>query len=562
MLSPTLFYALVVGVVIAIFAIYLPALNFQFVLDDHHFVNDPRIQSSGHLWDYFTNYVWAQVSGGPASFYRPLFAVWLRINFIFNGMSSWGWHLLSIVKHAVAAALLAVLVYKLLHDRVAALIAGALFALHPAQTESVAWIAVPDPLMSSAVLGCLLCYLVYVERSNAALQDSSEKSKKKSRREAQARSATATVWWFIASVACCLAALFTKETAIVLPVAIFVVAFAFPRGALPLKKVDEPSVSGFVPRVAFAFRESWPYLAVTAIYLLLRLNALSGRFSGVTQHLSWKTQLLSWPGMLWFYVKVVFWPVRAHAFADPTLVNTFSVRSVMLPLLGVACAVGALTFLFVWAWKKAARDVDIAVDETKLIRQALLLGALLLVLPLLLALNLNALDPGDFLHGRYTYLPLCGLMLLLATGWRLINKGRMALLVTAGALAVVFSIFTVKQEGMWKDDLTVFTAAHQIAPNNAPITLDLTRAHVQMALSLDEEGRCDEAIPIFNRAIRHYPQDWFAWAGLGECLFKMNDLSGSEKSLRRASELSHEPRVREEWQMVRQKLGLPTISSQ
>ena len=561
MLSPAVFYALVAAVVIGIFAIYRPALNFQFVLDDHHFVNDPRIQTSGHLWDYFTNYVWAQVSGGPASFYRPLFAVWLRLNFIFNGLSSWGWHLLSIAKHVLAAVLLAILVYKLLHDRLAALIAGALFALHPAQTESVAWIAVPDPLMTSAVLVCLLFYLVYVEHSNVAIRNSLEKPRKKSRREAQARSAAATVWWLIASAACCLAALFTKETAIVLPFVIFVIAFSFPRAELSAKKADGAHEERLVARFVFAFRETWPFLAVTAVYLLFRLNALRGRLGGLTQHLSWKTQLLSWPGMLWFYVKVLFWPVRSHAFADPTLVNTFSVRSVMLPALGVACVLALLAGLFTWAWKKSGRD-DVPADETNRLQLALLLGALLLLLPILLALNLNALDPGDFLHGRYTYLPLCGLMLLLATGWRLMSKGRMALLVTAGAVAVAFSVFTVKQESMWKDDLTVFTTAHQMAPNNAPITLDLTRAHVQMALSLDQEGRCDEAIPIFNRAIHHYPQEWFAWAGLGECLFKLNDLSGSERSLRRAAELSHEPQVRQEWQMVRQKLGYPVSSSQ
>ena len=560
MFSPAVFYVLVAAVVVSIFAIYSPALNFQFILDDHHFVNDPRIQTSGHMWEYFTNFVWAQVSGGPASFYRPLFTAWVRINFIFNGMSSWGWHLFSIAKHAVAAFFLAILVYKLLRDRIAALIAGALFALHPAQVESVAWNTVPDPLMSSAVLGSLLLYLVYEERSDAALRGPLDRSRRKSRREARASTAPAAIWWLIASAACCLAALFIKETAIILPLVIFVVAFVFPREVPPLKKTGEPREAGLTARFAFAVRKILPYLAATAIYLLLRLNAL-GRLEGVTQHLGWKTQLLSWPGMLWFYVKVLFWPVRSHAFADPTLVNTFSLRGVMLPLLGVACVVAALTCLFAWAWRKAARDVD-AADETKHIRQALLLGALLLVLPILLALNLNALDPGDFLHGRYTYLSLGGLMLLLAAAWRFMNKGRMALLVAAGMLAIVLSIFTVKQEGMWKDDLSVFTVAHQIAPTNAPIALNLTRAHVQTALNLDEEGRCDEAIPIFNQAISNYPQDWFAWAGLGECLFKLNDLSGSEKSLRRAFELSHEPRVREEWQMVREKMGLSPTSSQ
>ena len=75
------------------------------------------------------------------------------------------------------------------------------------------------------------------------------------------------------------------------------------------------------------------------------------------------------------------------------------------------------------------------------------------------------------------------------------------------------------------------------APHNAPVTQNLARTHVQIALSLDEEGRCDEAVPMFEEAIQQYPQDWFAWAGLGECRVKLNDLAGAEQSLRRASEL-------------------------
>jgi succinate dehydrogenase/fumarate reductase-like Fe-S protein len=61
-------------------AVYSPSLGFQFILDDHRFTADPRIQESGHLWDYFANYVWSQFTGGPPSFYRPVFLIWMRIS--------------------------------------------------------------------------------------------------------------------------------------------------------------------------------------------------------------------------------------------------------------------------------------------------------------------------------------------------------------------------------------------------------------------------------------------------------------------------------------------------
>jgi protein O-mannosyl-transferase len=546
--------ALITAVILAatVFAVYSPALNFQFILDDHHFVNDPRLQESGHLFEYFTSYVWAQVTGGPLSFYRPVFALWLRLSFILAGASSWGWHLLSIAKHVMVTALLGLLAWKLLHDRIAALIAAALFALHPAQTESVAWVTVPDPLMSAAVLGTVLLYLSYGERVSTNAR--SPKSHKKPRKPRGKSSETHATLWLVGSAAACLAALMAKETAIVLFPILFAVAFLTPfeTQASPAKLQSAGS------RLTSAFLSTLPFLGVTVFYLLLRLIALGGRISPPTQYLPWRTVLLSAPATLWFYIKVMLWPVHSRAFADSDLSDTFSMNTVLLPALGVLAAAAVLALACLWAWRKAERDLP--GHEATGIKRALLLGALILVLPILLALNLNALNPGDFLHGRYTYLPLTGLMLLLVTGWRLMHKGRLAALAAAALLAIAFGVLTVTQEAQWKDDLAVFTVAHQYAPRNAPVAQNLARTHVQVALALDDQGRCDEAVPMFQQAIQQYPQDWFAWAGLGECLFKLNDLPGAEQSLRRASELSRQPRVIEQWQQLRSRMGLPPAS--
>src|SRR5947199_6949644 len=123
--------ALCLGAVV--FAVYSPTLKFQFVLDDHRFTGDPRIQFPDHAWDYFANYVWAQFTGGPPSFYRPLFLVWLRINFILSALSPCGWHMLSIVKHLADAVLLGLLLLRLLRDRIAAIIAASVVALRTAE---------------------------------------------------------------------------------------------------------------------------------------------------------------------------------------------------------------------------------------------------------------------------------------------------------------------------------------------------------------------------------------------------------------------------------------------
>src|SRR5215472_14776466 len=140
----------------------------------------------------------------------------MRANFILSAMSPWGCHLLSIVKHVVVAILLYVLVFRLLRDHIAALLAATLFALHPAQTESVAWVTVPDPLMSVAVLAAVLLFLRYLSwiGINQASQSLSNRKRRKAIRNVVVKP---SVWWLLASAGACLAALLAKETAIILP---------------------------------------------------------------------------------------------------------------------------------------------------------------------------------------------------------------------------------------------------------------------------------------------------------------------------------------------------------
>jgi len=537
LLSPGIFIVAAIALLATVAAIYSPALDYQFILDDHHYVGDPRVQSSGHVWEYFTTFVWAQFTGGPPSFYRPLFLLWMRLNFILFGVSAEGWHLLSIAKHLGAVVCLGLLVWKLLRDRAAVLLAMTLFALHPSHTESVAWISVPDPLMTAAILGSLLLYFAYAD----AVPDGGKTGRKGRKVD------PANPWhWLVASTVGCFAALLAKETGVVFPVVILALTLVMPIG-------DNGGPPTLRSRLLGSIRVSLPFLAVTAIYLLVRWHAL-GEVVVPTQRLPLRTVLLSWPATLWFYVKGLLWPVRSRAFGDSIPADTFSLSGVLFPALAMSCVVAILVWGLLWSWRKARRELS--QPDAIGVHRALVVGTLILVLPILLTLNLNNLVPGDFLHSRYVYLPAAGLMLLVTTAWRLTNKSRLPLLLVAGLTAVAFGVFTVQQEGTWKDDLSVFTVAHDIAPGNLPVRLSLSRARVQFALRLDDEGRCDEAIPILEEATREYPEEWFPWAGLGECFFKLNDMQKAEQSLHRASDLAHEPRVTEQWQQLRARMGL------
>jgi Tetratricopeptide repeat len=296
---------------------------------------------------------------------------------------------------------------------------------------------------------------------------------------------------------------------------------------------------------------------ITLLYFLLRWNALGGKLAAATQHLPWKTVVLSWPATLWFYVKALLWPMKSYSFADPTLIESLSAREVLLPLVGLICCTGILIAVSVWGWRKAT---NLAERDAVKVRIGVLSGILLLVLPLLLALNLNGLNPGDFLHGRYVYLPLAGLSILVATVLHLSAKLRPVLLGIAAAIAILFLPLTWAQEKQWQDDSTVFTTAHQLAPRNLPVARNLTDVHVRAALLIADDGRCGEAMPVFDEALGKYPDNWYAWAGRGICLVQSNDLVHAEEALHRAADLSQDPAVRQQWQALREHMGLPTSS--
>jgi len=518
-------------------------------------VADPRIQSSGHLWDYFSNYVWAQFTVGPPSFYRPLFLVWLRLNFLVSEVSPWGWHLLSVFRHITVAALLGLLVWILLRDRAAVLLAAGVFALHPSHTESVAWVTVPDPLMALAILISAVLFIIYVCHDSLAGANFERTGGAHSRKRKRGKPKRPSILWLLGSAVACLAALLVKETAVIVPAILLIVAVFVP-DSLTVHSVATHNAEGFRHRLLRGLTLIVPFVCATLAYFLLRFHALGGKLVPATQHLNSETVLLSWPTTLWFYIKVLVWPVRLRAFGDSETFEHFSVHTVLLPGLGVVGAMLILAALVWWTWTKNRTS-----GSATGVKAALLLGVSLLVFPVLPALNLNALNPGDFLHGRYMYLPISGLALILAAAWHVFGRGQMYIFLWAGLIALVFSVLTSQQEPAWKSDLTLFTKAHEVAPLNAPVALSLARARVQTAIQLAESGQCNDALPILQAVTREYPQDWFAWAGLGDCFAQLNQLASAEAALHRAADLSQNPRVVERWQEVRAELARTGPSS-
>ena len=110
---------------------YLPALHGDFIWDDNAHVTRPELRSLHGLWR-----IWFEV--GATQQYYPLVHSVFWVEHRLWGDAATGYHAVNILLHAAAACLVFLLLRRLKVP--GAYLAAAIFALHPVQVETVAWI--------------------------------------------------------------------------------------------------------------------------------------------------------------------------------------------------------------------------------------------------------------------------------------------------------------------------------------------------------------------------------------------------------------------------------------
>jgi tetratricopeptide (TPR) repeat protein len=151
-----IFFAVVL-VIITILA-YLPAIQCGFIWDDDAYVTQNTLLTAPDgLWR-----IW--FSTKQPSQYFPLVFTTFRLEYSIWGLNPRGYHITNILLHAANAILLWLLLRRL--SIPGAWLASAIFALHPVQVESVAWITErKNVLMMLFFLLSLLKWVQFIEES-------------------------------------------------------------------------------------------------------------------------------------------------------------------------------------------------------------------------------------------------------------------------------------------------------------------------------------------------------------------------------------------------------------
>jgi tetratricopeptide (TPR) repeat protein len=459
------------AILILTFLTFFSTITFGWVYDD-----PPQIPGNADLrWDrlsyLFTHHLWASANGmTEARFYRPLLAVWFLINKTLFGLDPHWFHLTTVMAHVLATALAFLIARKLLLDAGGALLAAAVFGLHPIQVESVSWIsAVNDPL---AAVFCFTSFLAC--------------------KKARSTEQRAALWWVL-SGAFFLLALLMKEVSAVLP-AIVVVDTWSDSSAVPQPRNASRAIAAVVAA----------YGVVALAWLLVRRHVL-GQVVAAHSSAGWGTVLLTAAKIVLFDLYRVVLPVRLSPHYDFKLAAPDHIAQSLI-------AIAALVALALLAYLAARRA-----------RQLWVAYAWFLF-PLLPSLNARWMNEDDFVHDRYMYLSMLGIAVLagaaFAAGKHRWPHSRVVPIFGVG-LAVGLAFPSAIQSQYWVNDVHLFSRGVQVAPNNE-------WAHLNLGAALSQREKYAEAARHFVRSYELKP-GWRAADFAGFAYQKSGDLSEAER---------------------------------
>jgi protein O-mannosyl-transferase len=467
------------GLALLAFAVRAPGIFAGFVFDDAFSIEGRSGADWSRVPGFFTT---DQSSFFGANFYRPVLNSFYELAYALCGTHAAAWHVTSILLHVTCALLVFRLALQVIENRFAAWMAGALFAIHPAQVEAISWAsAMGDPWMTLLMLLSVLAFLRWMEQGKAA-------------------------WWaaaFAAGTAC----VFTKETAVVLPVVLLVTVLALRSRARPALPVLKATI---------------PFFAVTLVFLGLR-QAILRHFSHALTQASTAQMIFTWPSALLFYLRHMFWPSVVVPFYPLHIVTHWNSQEFLLPLLGLIAVSGALGYLL---WRAAGWP-----------RFAVCMVWILA--PLAPALYLKALAPFELVHDRFLYAPLVGFCMAVALVLRWAAEGFEAkshwrvLPLVALALIPLLGLESMSQMVWWQNNKTLFTRALTVTPENPNALVNLGAAYLA-------DGHYAEAEPLMQRAYQLAPRNSNALFGMARLAWLRKDDEAAAKYLTQA--LSINPR--------------------
>jgi len=474
--------------------------------DDQDYVTQNTHVQAGLNWKTFT---WA-LTATEADNWHPL--TWLShaLDCQLYGLNPAGHHITNLILHVLNVLLLFLLLKHATGAAGRSLLVAALFALHPFNVESVAWVAERKNLLSTLFfLLAIGAYGWYAVKPG--------------------------VKRYLLLVLLFAFGLAAKPMVITLPFVLLLLDY------WPLKRFEaahQTSVSKearvrksrakpLAPAVGLPVRasslshlviEKLPLLIFCAgsAYITIIAQSASGAVRSL-QRFSFANRLENAGVAYAAYLGKAFWPRSFGIFYPHAQPELWQVALSLLVLLTIS--------IFVWKQRKTHRYL--------IVGWLWYLGTLVPVIGLV--------QVGDqAMADRYAYVPLIGIFVMfvwgvadLADRWHLKPQARFA---ASGIILAALSLLTWRQVGYWDSYYDVW--AHTLA-----VTKNNLAAEEGMSKAMLMEGKVAEALPGLEKAAALNVADPMRHANLGAALYQLGRLPEAAKEFATAAEVAPTARV-------------------
>jgi tetratricopeptide (TPR) repeat protein len=492
---------------------YLPATRGGFVWDDEDWVeHNPLLVDADGMWR-----IW--FSNDQPSQYFPMVYTTFRLEYSIWGLEPLGYHVTNIVLHAINVLLVWWLLARL---RVpAAWLASAVFALHPVQVESVAWITErKNVLMFFFFALALGAWLTFVDRSEQPRRGRS---------------------FYLLSLGLYVIALLAKTTASTMPAALVLTLW------MKHLRVDRRRWLQITPFVV---------LGVAAGLLSMWWERFyQGVYPSVVYEGPIERLLIASHGV-WFYLGKLAWPT-SFTFSYPKW--SISAADPALYIWPVLCLVATWGL---WRWRSRIGRGPIAAMVFFVATLSPLLGLIML-----------ATFVYTYVADHYQYVACIGpIALACATGHGIARRfGRQGLrlgsavavivLVLLGTLTWRQGAIYASRETVWRDTLRK-NPNSWLAHNNLGTALrsqgrfEEAAGHYRQALLLDRDlegssgrihfnladmlaaqGDHEQAIEHYRQALQEHPGNYLAHHNMANSMVKWDRSDDATVHYRRALEI-------------------------
>ncbi|MCD4794338.1 MAG: hypothetical protein K8R54_13970 [Bacteroidales bacterium] len=351
------------------------------------------------------------------------------------------YHLMSLIFHFLNSILVLGFIFKISNNKLVALIVSLIFAAHPVQVESVAWISARSTLIFS--LFFLLSVLAYINYFQS--------NKKK---------------YYLLSILFFLLSLLSKSAAIVMPLILFLIDY-LNENRITKRKILE-KIPFFILSILFG---------IIAIY---SRNSVEASSLAISEQYSFLDKVFLSFYVIIFYIKNLIIPSGLFPYyLFPEKINgLLSIFYYLSPIILL------IFFLFLRLYKK--------------IRHQIIFGILFFIISISLTFPVFFTD-GRLGADRYLYLAMIGIVYPVVL---ILNslKRKLIIYISIISLLFIYIFLSNLQTQKWKNSLTLWNHVLKLNPDNSDVyslradaylkkgMIDYAKKDFYKAIELNEEN--------------------------------------------------------------------------